>query len=218
MKRTKEMSIIILTLVMIGTLIPVCAADAATNEAIESLTISFTGSGNSTTVSITVGLNTVADANNALIVSFWIDEKIDANNLGETAAGATTFDTRWDITRWDEGYHTLIAELKNPGEIAYDNKADNRLDLPFCTQEWFWEPVGSIYGYAQYTISCLARQQANGTFSIFADFPIWLWGVLIAVILIAVVLWKRSKRRKRGSIRQYAKRPVYGAKNYYDSW
>ena len=186
---------------------PLCAADNATNEKIEGLSMTFSGAGESTVVTITVDLNTVATGDPSLTVTFWIDEKDAGHILGSTAAGGTTLETVWDITKWAEGYHVLIAELTNPTiEVTSDNKADNRLDLPFTTQDWFWAPVGDIYGFIQYSISRVARQQAAGFFAIFAEYPMWLWAIVI--IVLVVVIGAVARRSRRSKIKFHAKRPV----------
>lgn len=186
--------------------IPCVSADNATNEQIEGLSMTFSGAGESTVVTITVDLNTVATGDPTLTVTFWIDEKNTGHLLGSTGAGGTTLETVWDITKWAEGYHVLIAELTNPTiEVTSDNKADNRLDLPFTTQDWFWAPVGDIYGFVQYSISRIARQQAAGFFAIFAEYPMWLWAIVI--IVLAVVIGAIARRSRRSKIKFHAGRP-----------
>jgi len=194
MMSRKIIMLVCLTLVI--TLIPTASADKSTNEAINSLTVSFTGTGNNTRITIDAELNKVAKTDGGLVIKFWIDEKDDANYLGSTTPAGLPWKTTWDINKWSEGYHVLIAELTNLGkEVRSDNKADNRLDLPFTTQEWFWAPVGEIYGYIQYTVTRLARQQAGGTFAFLADYPLWMW-IILAIILILIIRWIIRHRRR----------------------
>lgn len=219
MLRNKRNRILVLTLVMFTIIAPSTAlADSTTNEAINAMSMSFAGTGNSTMVNIVLTFNGPASNDNAIVVEFWIDEMTDSHKLGETTAGTCEYETVWDITQWAEGYHVLIAEIKTTSlEITHDNKADNRLDLPFCTQDWFLAPVGNVYGYIQYEVDRLLRQQAEGYLSMLTIMPLWAW-IIVLILIIVVIVGIHRLRKKGKQMRQYAGRPYHYVANRYNDY
>ena len=196
MKRSLKILCFMLVALIITS--PAVLADATTNEAIEDLAISFSGTGTSTMVTINVWLNSVALNDQSVTVKFYIDEVSDANLLGQTTEGTYQLETVWDITKWSEGYHVLIAELYGPTtEVASDNKADNRLDLPFTTQGWIFAIIGDVYGAIQFQINKLFRLQLGGYLSIFASYSLWMWIIVIILIAVAIKLARRYMRKHK---------------------
>jgi len=221
MLKNKRSKILILTLVMFSIIAPTTAlADSTTNEAINAMSMSFTGTGNSTMVNIVLTFNGPASNDNAIVVEFWIDEMTDSHKLGESTAGTSEYETVWDITEWAEGYHVLIAKIKTTStEVTHDNKADNRLDLPFCTQDWFFKEIGNVYGYIEYEVNRFLRQQADGILSMLTVMPVWAWGLVFLVIIIIMILAIRARRRgKRLRARQYVRKPYDYARNHYNDY
>jgi len=217
MRKTRRVYVVILTLVLMTAMMPLVMADDATNEAIEYVTITFEGEGNSTIINIFVGLNDIADSNSGLIVKFWVNEKTDSALLGQTVPGGNEYSGTWDITEYAEGYYTLICELTETDETIHDNKADNRLDVPFVTQDWFYAPLGEMYGYLQITWSKFFRQNIDGSLSFMDSIPLWIWLVVFLAIIVILLLWRRS-RRKNSRIKGYVSKPVYYVKDNYRNW
>jgi len=219
MKTNRKTRLIVLTLVFFSVLVPTTAlADNATNERITDLSVTFEGSGNSTLITIDVGLNTIAQSDTGLIIKFYIDAKQDANNLGETTAGSTTFTTSWDITQWPEGVHVLIAVLKNPSlEVNYDNKADNELRLPFTTQSCNLASILDVFCNGRYVLSQSVRHNFNGYLEILDTMPMYGYFVVILFIIIiaVVVAYARRHPKKTKKAGYYAQQPYYQARNYY---
>ncbi len=191
---------------------PVAVADHSTNEAIEGLTVSFEGEGNSTLIRITIDVNSVADNDASLITKLYINDL--SNELGTTSPGVFTYETTWDINQYAEGMHTLIAIFSNPTESVHDNEADNRLDLPFSTQDYAFALLTNGYAFVQYHVSRIARTQVDGYLSFFADYPVWLWGILIFVIVVIVVIAVKGKR-KNIQYKQQFKNGYYKTKDTF---
>lgn len=196
--KTKRILIITLALAFMFAA-PIAVADQATNEAILGLTVEFEGSGNSTIIRITVEVNSVADNDGSLITKFYINDL--TQELGTTSPGVFTYETTWDINEYAEGMHVLIAEFSNPSESVHDNEADNRLDLPFSTQDYFLAVAADGYAYIQYHVGRLARTKADGYLSFFADYPIYIWGIVLVFLAVLIILWRKS-RSKNKSYRQ----------------
>ena len=220
MKKRKQAKIICLMLMMVTMAMPSVLADDTTNESIETLSVSFSGTGTNTIMTIYANMNTVADSDTSANVKFWINEKDDAHLLATVSVASFPYETIWDIGTYAEGYHVLIAELDSTTiEVASDPKADNRLDLPFTTQSWFWAPFGDIYGFIQYHVARVARQSLGGTFAFIADYGLWVWFIVVVIIITAIGAYKRWRKKARHKFVHRKHHPVnYMKNNLGDGW
>lgn len=214
--------ITVLTLVLFALVVPTVAlADSSTNEAITDLSVTFTGQGEDTYITVQVTVNSIAQGDENLKIKAWIDEKNDNNLLSDTITNSGYYHGLWDVNSYAEGMHTLYVafDSNTTDELTNDPKADNQLSLVFATQEATAKPFIEFYSYMQFLWSKTVRTQLNGWFSFMDNMPLYYWIIIFVIVLIAIAYILRARKKgkfgKRTKSIAYA--PAYYARQGYNN-
>jgi len=194
-------SMVVFTLLGLMILTATAVAETYPNEAITELRAVFTGTSNNIILKVYASFNDAAKSQGDLKIRLKIDSTIIGEDYTVTDF-ADGVEINWSANNFEGDIHTITVEFVNPAEdLSTANTADNKLTLTIASPTSAIGPLINLWGQVEYTVSKAARQ--TGYLAFIAEYPLWIWILIVVIIIAAIILWRKAKKGGRKPVSQF---------------